>query len=150
MEQSEVLLGQAELLLLREVGNKLELALCLCERAHLALACGSVEHRSLHEAEQAATSLGVTPQSELGKAIARVRRAQEMFEAGRPLFRGECWEDIPAGLRQRLIRTGRAGEPFALLEAGSAGERGEQRERPRAMRADPRQKQRRPNAAPPG
>jgi serine/threonine protein kinase/tetratricopeptide (TPR) repeat protein len=116
MKHSEALLGQAELLLC-QLGDRHGIALCLCERAHLALACGSVNSGPLHEAEQVATSLAVTGEGLLGKAIDRVQRAQEAFEAGQHerLFRGELIEDLPEGLRRSLVEAGHLPRDQALL-----------------------------------
>ena len=68
------------------------------------------------EVEALASDLQAGPESDLGLALGRLRRAQEAFEAGRPLFRGERVEDLPEGLRQRLAESGqltvsRNGEP---------------------------------------
>jgi predicted ATPase/serine/threonine protein kinase len=88
--------------LLEAVGLKLELGKLLCQRGHIAL-CGGQDARELLERARAlADEVGAGPDSELGKMLARLQRAQEAFEAGRPLFRGECFEDIPEGLRNRL------------------------------------------------
>jgi serine/threonine protein kinase/predicted ATPase len=119
MQRSEALLEQAELLL-RELGDRLGLARCLCGRAHLALARGRVNRDLLSEAEHAAAALALTPQSPLAKAIARIQRAQAAFEAGEHerLFRGELIEDIPEGLRRWLVAAGHMERERARLPEG--------------------------------
>ena len=61
---------------------------------------------SENEAVQAAAAIHAGPGSELGQAISKLRRAIDAFEADRPLFRGECVEDIPEGLRRWLANSG--------------------------------------------
>jgi predicted ATPase/predicted Ser/Thr protein kinase len=113
---------------LRDAGDSLRLALCACERGHQALALGHSGSRSLDEAEQIATSMAVTPTSELGLDINRLRRAQEAFEAGRKLFRGELFEDLPEGLRRRLAESRELDQ--------SAGEQASDSSRRREARAE--------------
>jgi hypothetical protein len=74
----------------------------LCKRGHVALAGGSSAETLLREAEQRASGLELSDEGMRGKALARLRRAQAAFEAGRPLQRGECAEDLPEALRRRL------------------------------------------------
>jgi hypothetical protein len=87
-----------------------ERCLCLCEQAHLRLARGRSGREPLDEAERITAALGLTPRSELARALGRVQRAQALFEAGRTdrLLRGECLEDLPAGLRRWLAETAHA------------------------------------------
>jgi predicted ATPase len=92
-----------------------------CEQALLALAESRQESEYRSRAQELSVRLGLGSESTSGKLISRLQRAAEASRAGWPLFRGECWEDIPAGLRQWLIRNGRAGEPFVSLEARAAG-----------------------------
>jgi serine/threonine protein kinase/tetratricopeptide (TPR) repeat protein len=107
--------------LLRPTGYRRSLALCLCEQGHAALARGQSGRAWLEEAEPIARDLAVLPSSTLAKGIARLQRAQQAFQAGQPLFRGELVEDLPAGLHRWLIETGQL-DP-------SSGEPGERRER---------------------
>jgi hypothetical protein len=58
----------------------------------------------LEEAERAAISFEAGPASPLVQSIARLRRALEAFEAGRPLLHGECPEDLPEALRRLEAR----------------------------------------------
>jgi tetratricopeptide (TPR) repeat protein len=133
-EKALHLVEAAEALLIC-VGDQRVLVQVLCDRAFVQLARGESARELLHRAQQLVQDFGLGPESPPSAWVGRLCHAQEAFEAGRPLFRGEYWADIPAGLRQWLIRTGRAGEPFASLEAAIAGERGEERERLRAGRA---------------
>jgi hypothetical protein len=71
---------------------------------YLALA-GDRSGRALLERAQAlAEARGAGPDSELGKAVSKLRRACAAFEAGEHhrLFRGDLIEDIPEGLRRWL------------------------------------------------
>jgi hypothetical protein len=72
--------------------------------------------------------MAVTPTSELGLDINRLRRAQEAFEAGRKLFRGELFEDLPEGLRRRLAESRELDQ--------SAGEQASDSSRRREARAE--------------
>jgi tetratricopeptide (TPR) repeat protein len=101
--------------LLRQTGDRLSLAVCLCEQGHGSLAQGQSGRGLLEQAEQTAKELALRPESELGKALSRLRRAQAAFEAGRPLFRGELWEDLPEGLRRWLAEAGRLEDREAPL-----------------------------------
>jgi serine/threonine protein kinase/tetratricopeptide (TPR) repeat protein len=98
-------LGEAPLLLqkaesiLRQLGDRLQLAFCLCAQGHLRLAEGRLAADFLSQAQELAAKSGASCESELGQCIERLRRAVEAFEAGRPLYRGELVEDLPAGLR---------------------------------------------------
>ena len=74
----------------------------LCERGHLELASGRPASRWLEEASSGADRLSVQPASDLGQAVSRPRRAQEAFDAGRRLLRGECAADLPERLWQRI------------------------------------------------
>jgi eukaryotic-like serine/threonine-protein kinase len=115
LEGAEKRLLQAESLL-RQLEGKPDLAVCLCELGHLALARGRSAADRLREAERLAVELAVLPASTLCKALARLRRAQQAFEAREPehSFRGEQIEDLPEGLRRWLVERGQ-------LEAERAG-----------------------------
>jgi hypothetical protein len=111
--------------LLGKLRDALQQGLCLCEEAHLALACSRSGHDLLDQAERIAQSLQLEAGSELRRAIARGRRAQAAFASGRPLFRGELPEELPEGLLRWLIESGLcAGMPEAAWLASAAGERG--------------------------
>jgi serine/threonine protein kinase/predicted ATPase len=89
-----------------EVEDRLNLAACRCERGHLALVGGRSGWDFLEQAEQIAAAAQVGSQSELAKALARLRGAIEAAESGKLLFRGERIEDIPAGIRRWLTESG--------------------------------------------
>jgi serine/threonine protein kinase/tetratricopeptide (TPR) repeat protein len=80
--------------------------LWLCEQGHLELAQGGSAEVSLSAARRVARGLEANRHSELGLALRRLERAQAQFEAGEPLFRGECEEDLPEGLRRWLAKAG--------------------------------------------
>jgi predicted ATPase len=111
--------------LLRNSGALLPLASCLCERGHVALANHELDAaRTLNEeARRLAAELRAEPRSHLGKRLSALRRAVEAFEAGRPLWRGECPECVPAPLRVRLEGPGaleKAAAPAADSGCGGA------------------------------
>jgi eukaryotic-like serine/threonine-protein kinase len=91
--------------LLREVGDPLYLALCLCERGHLELAAGRSARPQLGHALALAGGAEPDPSSELGQAWFRLRHAVEAFEAGEALVRGEWLADLSEGLRCWLQQT---------------------------------------------
>ena len=78
----------------------------LCERGHLLLASGRTAREALDEARARAASLGVASAPTVEQAVARLERAQQAFEAGLPLFRGQLVEDLPDGLRRHLRAEG--------------------------------------------
>jgi eukaryotic-like serine/threonine-protein kinase len=84
------------------------LASGLCEAGHVALAESTSAAGLLAQARASAASQGAGSLSEAGKAVARLERAQAAFEAGEQqrLFRGELIEDLPEGLRRRLLEDG--------------------------------------------
>src|SRR5262249_10298056 len=92
---------------LRQAGHKTSLALCPCEQGPQSLGRGASGQTFLQEAGTLATELGVQSGSELRRALGQLRRAQQAFEAGEHhrLFRGELIEDLPEGLRRRLVET---------------------------------------------
>jgi hypothetical protein len=92
--------------LFAESGDWLGLYVCHCERGHRSLASGRSAREPLRRARRMVEQLGCTPESWLSAALGRLERAQAAFEAGRPLYRGELWEDLPAGLRQWLQERG--------------------------------------------
>jgi tetratricopeptide (TPR) repeat protein len=103
LEKAERLLRRAEALI-EALGEPIRLALCRCERGHLALARGEPARESLDAAQALAAAQQMAPQSELALAATRLRKAVEAFEAGQQarLFRGELVEVLPEGLRRRL------------------------------------------------
>jgi tetratricopeptide (TPR) repeat protein len=74
LPRAEELLDRAEALL-KEHGDRTHLALCLCERGHLALALNRPARALLDEAARAVEALGAGPASQLGKAVAKLERA---------------------------------------------------------------------------
>jgi predicted ATPase len=101
LEEADALAREAERLF-EAAGYRFELGELLCWRGHIALAGGQSARELLERARALAAEASAGGDSKLGKALARLQRAQEAFEAGRPLFRGECPEDIAEGLRRRL------------------------------------------------
>ncbi|MBI2568962.1 MAG: protein kinase [Candidatus Schekmanbacteria bacterium] len=97
---------------LQELGDKLSLARCLCERGHCNLARGGSASVFLQEALQYAAECGVGPQtsSDVGQALARLTQAQEAFARGEHdrLRNGELIESYPPGLRQISTASGKA------------------------------------------
>ena len=92
-------------------GNPFYLVLGLCEQGHLALMCSEPARQYLERAQELAVPLQSGPDSEISQALARLQRAVDAFEAGRPLFRGELWEDIPQGLQGWLLKMRQAPAP---------------------------------------
>jgi predicted ATPase len=93
--------------LLVAMGDRRELGRLLCHRGHIELAGGRSGRGFLERACALAEDVGAGPESELGKLIPKLRRAVEAFEAGRPLYRGECWTELPEGLQRWLTENGR-------------------------------------------
>ncbi len=64
-------------MLLREVGGRFELAKLLCIRGRHDVAAGALDlaHSALAEAETMATAIGVGPDTELSREIAKLREA---------------------------------------------------------------------------
>jgi tetratricopeptide (TPR) repeat protein len=87
------LVGEAERIF-GEIGEGLYSALCECERGHLALADG--RDATAHDAAARAlvADLGITPDSELGRAVTRLGRAIEAARVGGALVGGECAEGV--------------------------------------------------------
>jgi len=83
---------------LSDLGDKLELGKLLCTAGHIALAGG--QGARLERVRAIALELSVGRDSELGRDIAKLERAQAAFEAGRPLLRGYLPEDLTDGQRQ--------------------------------------------------
>jgi predicted ATPase len=100
LAEAEPLLEQAEAIF-RDVGDLRNAAASLCERGHAALATHRPARDLLNEARALARELNVGSESTLEKAVARLERAVQAFEAGRPLIHGECAEDLPERLRRR-------------------------------------------------
>jgi serine/threonine protein kinase/tetratricopeptide (TPR) repeat protein len=92
LDEAEAVAGDAS--------RSLELAMCLCERGHLALSSGRSAEAFLRDAERLAASIG--PGTGLGEVLGRLRRAQQAFEAGERhrLIQGELVEDLPPALRR--------------------------------------------------
>jgi tetratricopeptide (TPR) repeat protein len=101
--EAEALSKQARQIL-EALGDTPTVAVCLCEHGHLALAQDRPARDLLMRAQELAASLQASPESELRRAVSRLHRAVEAFEAGQRerLFRGELAEDLPEGLRRRI------------------------------------------------
>ncbi|MBI2571352.1 MAG: tetratricopeptide repeat protein [Candidatus Schekmanbacteria bacterium] len=87
---------------LRDIGDDIYLTLCLCERGHVALALGLEARELLEEAYELAEPFAAGPDSEMGRALARLEGALGALESGGDLVRGDCPDWLPAGLRSRL------------------------------------------------
>jgi tetratricopeptide (TPR) repeat protein len=101
LDTAERLLDEAEAIF-HEIGDRVYVGLCSCQKGHLALARGGPATEVLARARELPAALGTGPESLLGKAVLRLDRAVEAADAGLPLHRGECEEDIPEGLRRWL------------------------------------------------
>jgi predicted ATPase len=123
-DQAEGLLQQAEPIL-HELNDRFELAVCLCQRGHLSLARVQPARDLLEQVQALAVTVHAAPESKPGRAIAQLRHAVEALEAGRPLFRGQCIEDLPEGLRRWLLATRQLEEPSSVgsMEAMHPDER---------------------------
>jgi tetratricopeptide (TPR) repeat protein len=122
LQDAQELLDQAESNL-RGIGSELALALTLAERVHLALALGRPRPEALQEAEALAGKQELEPDSLVVRDISRARKAHEASASGRLLFRGECVEDLPEGLRRWLIETSQLEAGAVPGPAASAGPR---------------------------
>jgi serine/threonine protein kinase/predicted ATPase len=103
LDRAEHFLREAEARF-RDVGDRIYLALCVCERGHAELARGRPAADVLERARESMAALHTGPESRLGKAVSQLERAVDAD--GRSLHRGECAEDIPAGLRRILLEAG--------------------------------------------
>jgi serine/threonine protein kinase/predicted ATPase len=103
---AERLLARADELGSRE--NLLYSALLVCDRGHLRLAQGLSAAQELEQAEKLSGKLQLGHDSELGRNMAILARAQAAFEAGEAggLFRGDRIDEIPEGLRRWLKQRG--------------------------------------------
>jgi predicted ATPase len=120
LDRADEILRQTEALLAAIPDSDTAVQL-LCQRGMLNVALGRPAREQVELARERASRLGVRSTSEAAQAVTQLLHSVEAFEAGRPLFRGERVEDLPAGLRQWLIQSGQL--------AGSGGEPGERRER---------------------
>ncbi len=102
LPRANELLNKAESML-ADFGDLKYLALCHVQRGHLALAEGRSAHAFLAEVQSFHVMAPEGPGSDISRAIHRLERAQAAFEAGEPLFMGECPEELPQGLRRQLI-----------------------------------------------
>jgi tetratricopeptide (TPR) repeat protein len=108
LDEAGRLLREAERIQ-RSMYTSVDLVHTLCQQGHVALARGCSARAFVEEAQQVVDSLHVGRQSDLTFEVGQLRRAIEAAEAGRPLFRGERWEDIPEGLRRWLETSGNGG-----------------------------------------
>ncbi|MBI2572199.1 MAG: tetratricopeptide repeat protein [Candidatus Schekmanbacteria bacterium] len=94
---------------LRKIGAMLELGLCSCEQAHLALARQQPTERKWLTAKRIARQLRRPPECALRGAIAALSAARSAYEAGgrEELFRGELLASLPRLLQERLARAGK-------------------------------------------
>ncbi|MBI2568923.1 MAG: tetratricopeptide repeat protein, partial [Candidatus Schekmanbacteria bacterium] len=103
--------------MMREVGDRLCLAVLLCQRGHIELAATRTAREFLDEVNVLASAMGVGPASRLGQSLARLRCAQEAFDAGEHdrLFRGQLLEDLTEGQRRWLVECGHLERERAVL-----------------------------------
>ncbi|MFC1851504.1 tetratricopeptide repeat protein [candidate division CSSED10-310 bacterium] len=90
--------------LIRNIGDRLQLSLILCEQGHQALAQGNSPSLHLKEAEELSKIMEAGPESEIGQALGQLKRALHAQQSGQNhrLFRGSLFEDIPERLRNNL------------------------------------------------
>jgi eukaryotic-like serine/threonine-protein kinase len=112
LAEAERFAGEA-VALARGLGNPLFLAWCLCELGHVELARGRSGRPALEQAEGLARGANDPPESPLATALRQLRDAEEVFEAGGSLFRGQCIEHLTEAQRRRLVQAGRLA-PTAL------------------------------------
>jgi serine/threonine protein kinase/predicted ATPase len=86
--------------------NSLHRVLAICELGHVELAEGRPAGELLAEARSLASQMSAGEKSEVGRALGRLERASEAARSGKGLFRGELFEDLPAGLRRWLEGAG--------------------------------------------
>ncbi|MBI2566319.1 MAG: protein kinase [Candidatus Schekmanbacteria bacterium] len=95
--------------LLRRSGDRLHIAFTLCQLGHAELARGQSAAALLAEAQEIAAALEARKEGELGRAVARLARAQAAAAAGQRerLLAGELREDFSAGMRSWLAAAGK-------------------------------------------
>jgi tetratricopeptide (TPR) repeat protein len=105
--EAERLLSEGEALL-AAFGGSVERGKLLCVQGHLALARGETAAGFLARATALARACHAGPESELGRRLAVLTRAQRVLEAGGSgrLARGYPIEDIPPLLRAALAARG--------------------------------------------
>ena len=83
--------------LLREAKDRLELALALCSRGHVALAQQRDANVEIDEAATIAVELHLQETARLGRHVDRLRRAQQLHDSGdfTNLWRGQSRADVP-------------------------------------------------------
>ncbi|MFC1854213.1 tetratricopeptide repeat protein, partial [candidate division CSSED10-310 bacterium] len=96
------LLQRAEILL-KSAREPYKMIQYLCEKGHFLLANNRSAISVLHEALNLAESVHLTPETKsvCGQALARLQLAQNAFEAGQQLFRGECLADLPQAIQNK-------------------------------------------------
>jgi serine/threonine protein kinase/tetratricopeptide (TPR) repeat protein len=99
------LLDDAEAIF-KKLGNPVGVASCLCERGHIELAHGRAANELLEQAQKLVLSPQGDTNTKVEKALTRLARAVDAFNQGRPLFRGECAEDLPKGIHRWLLENG--------------------------------------------
>ncbi|MBI2566033.1 MAG: AAA family ATPase [Candidatus Schekmanbacteria bacterium] len=93
--------------LARDLGERADIALCLCERGHLLLMARQDPAHLLSEASRVLGTVG-TPvdRSEVAAACLALAAAASAVEEGRELVRGEAADQLPEGLRIWLENRG--------------------------------------------
>ena len=86
--------------ILEQLGDAVYLISCLCQLGHLSLAREQPETalEIVQRARLLAEPLSMTPEGEVAQAIGRLERAAATQASGRPLWFGECIEDVPDAL----------------------------------------------------
>ncbi|MFC1850178.1 tetratricopeptide repeat protein, partial [candidate division CSSED10-310 bacterium] len=102
--KAEQLLEQGDHIL-EKIGDRIQRCALICLRGHICIAREKSSLPYLEQARTLAEKADVLPQSQAGRALAKLTRAEETFKSGQfaKLFRGECIQDIPVGLRRWLV-----------------------------------------------
>ncbi|MBI2567431.1 MAG: protein kinase [Candidatus Schekmanbacteria bacterium] len=88
--------------LAREIGDRIDLILSLCELGHCRLALGESAATIVGSVEKIATTSSFSGIGYVGKAMAELRQAEAARAAGAPLLRGTLRELIPSALLERI------------------------------------------------
>jgi tetratricopeptide (TPR) repeat protein len=83
---------------------------------HLELSQGRSARPWLEQARSLVEQSELAPGSEVKLRIAELERAIAAFEAGRPLFRGQCIEDYPIAMRRWFVEHGHLSAAAAQLD----------------------------------
>jgi serine/threonine protein kinase/tetratricopeptide (TPR) repeat protein len=92
--------------LLTEVNDTLEMGGLYCLQGHLLLWRGLSAKPILERVVELVREIGASNESELGKKLQVLSRAEEAFARGEKLFRGQLFEDILTPIQTFLKKTG--------------------------------------------